>query len=94
MRRDTGDGLAMYIANKPHTVALGLIGTGLDPSAGLCQTSRRLLDELFANLDPVSNPYGPLAGFSDGTGGWWKGSSQAAQMLVFAIGGYANCADP
>ncbi len=93
-RRDTGDGLAMYAANKPHTVALGLIGTGIDPQAGLCSTSRRLLDELFAGLDPLANPYGPLDGFADGTGGWWKGSSQAAQMLVYAVAGYDRCADP
>ena len=93
-RRNTGDGLAMFGANKPHTVALGLIGTQLDPSAGLCQTSRRLFDELFANLDPATNPYGPLADFADGTGGWWKGSNQAAQMLVYAVGGYQGCADP
>jgi len=24
---------------------------------------------------------------------WWKGSSQAAQMLLFALGGYADCAE-
>jgi hypothetical protein len=60
----------------------------------LCDTSRRLLDELFSWLDPVGNPYGPLDGFADGTGGWWKSSNQAAQMLVFAVGGYAVCQDP
>jgi hypothetical protein len=89
---DTGDGLAMFRPTKPHTVALGLVGDAIQATPGLCATSRRLLDELFAGLDPMNNPFGPLADFADATGGWWKGSSQAAQMLVFAIEPYANCA--
>jgi hypothetical protein len=93
-RLDTGDGLAMFRPTKPQTVALGLIGDRIQTSPGLCETSRRLLDELFANLDPASNPFGPLADFADATGGWWKGSSQAAQMLAFAIEPYAHCAGP
>jgi hypothetical protein len=93
-RRDTGDGLAMFRPNKPHTVALGLIGNAIQRTPGLCETSRRLLDKLFVGLDPVTNPFGPLADFADQAGGWWKGSSQAAQMLVFAIHPYANCASP
>ena len=90
-RFDTGDGLAMFRPNKPHTVALGLMGDAVQTTPGLCETSRRLLDELFAGLDPVSNPFGPLADFADASGGWWKGSSQAAQSLVFAIAPYASC---
>jgi len=93
-RLDTGDGMAMFRPTKPQTVALGLIGDRIQTSPGLCETSRRLLDELFANLDPASNPFGPLADFADATGGWWKGSSQAAQMLAFAIEPYAHCAGP
>ena len=89
---DTGDGLAMFRPNKPHTVALGLVGDAVESTPGLCGTSRRLLDELFAGLDPVTNPFGPLADFADQAGGWWKGSSQAAQMLVFAIEPHASCA--
>ncbi|NKI33632.1 hypothetical protein HFP89_00445 [Wenzhouxiangella sp. XN79A] len=89
---DTGDGLAMFRPTKPHTVALGLIGDAIQATPGMCDTSRRLLDELFAGLDPITDPFGPLADFADATGGWWKGASQAAQMLVFAIEPYAGCA--
>ena len=70
--------------NRPQTLALLLMSHGLDASNGLCPIVKTALD------DEVL--YGALHEYADrADGGWWKGSSQMMQSLVFAVGGYDTC---
>ena len=57
----------------------------LDPSIGLCQISKDALDAL-ASADAFS-------GYLANSAGWFKGSAQMMQGMVFAVGGYEGCAD-
>ncbi len=74
-----------YFENRPHTVALLLMAHQLDPSIGLCQISRQALDAL-VTADAFS-------GYMSNNAGWWKGSAQMMQGMVFAIGGDDLCSD-
>ena len=67
-------------------MALLLVAQGLDPSLGLCQVSRDALDDLV-----VADALGGYVGEDQG---WWKGSAQMMQALVFALGGDEGCTDP
>ncbi|MEE8523920.1 MAG: hypothetical protein V3T72_08315 [Thermoanaerobaculia bacterium] len=71
--------------NRPHTVSLLLMAHALDPSIGLCQISKDALDALVA-ADALGSYVGENVG-------WWKGSAQMMQGLVFAVGGYEGCSD-
>ena len=80
-----GDGDLLW-PNKAHTVALMMMAHELDPSIGLCAVARAALD------DPAIT-----AGWGDylaNDAGWWKGSAQMVQSMVFGVGGYDVCADP
>lgn len=74
-----------FFENRPHTVALLLAAHGIDPTAGLCQISRDALDDLVTA--------GAFGGYVGQGQGWWKGSSQMMQAMIFALGGYEGCAD-
>ena len=58
------------------------IGIWLDPSVNQCTISKQLLDALFDGTEP----YGPLSDYLGQDSGWYKGSSQVVQQLVFAVG--------
>ena len=76
--------VSMFDHNRPQTLALLLMSHGLDASNGLCPIVKTALD------DEVL--YGALHEYADrADGGWWKGSSQMMQSLVFAVGGYDTC---
>ena len=80
-----GDGNLLW-HNKPHSVALMLMAHELDPSIGLCQVAKSALDEASITL-----------GWQDYEGndpGWWKGSAQMVQGMVFGVGLYDTCVDP
>ena len=74
-----------FFENRPHTVALLLAAQELDPTLGLCQISRDALADL-VTADA-------LGGYVGEDQGWWKGSSQMMQALIFALGGDEGCFD-
>lgn len=77
--------IGMFEHNKPQTLALLLMSHGLDASNGLCAVAKNALDQ--------EALYGALHDYADraGGGGWWKGSAQMMQSVVFAVGGYDTC---
>ena len=75
-----------YFENTPHTLALLLVAHQLDPSIGLCAIARAAMDEVTAAR--------ALDGYLSEGAGWFKGSSQVFQGLVFGVGAYEICADP
>jgi hypothetical protein len=79
------DGDPTFWENRPHTVSLLLMAHALDPSIGLCQIGKDALDALVA-ADALGSYVGENVG-------WWKGSAQMMQGLVFAVGGYETCSD-
>ena len=80
------DGFDLFDHNRPHTLALLLIAHELDPTIGLCDTARQALE------DPDSRAgWDPYLGNSPG---WWKGSAQMMQGMVFGIGVADECSDP
>ncbi len=76
----------LYFENRPHTLALLFMAEELQPDAALCTLARRALDETF----PGPDPFGFISDYA--RGGWWKGSAQVVQALMFAPGGYQRCA--
>ena len=74
-----------FLENKPHTLSLLLMAHELDPAIGLCQIARDALDQLVAA--------DAFAGNLANGAGWWKGSAQMLQAMVFAAGGYDVCSE-
>ncbi len=74
-----------FFENKPHTVALLLMAHELDPSIGLCLVAKDALDQLAAD--------DAFGGYLANDAGWFKGSAQMMQAMVFAAGGYDVCSD-
>jgi hypothetical protein len=77
---DTGDGLAMYGYNKPHTVSLMLIAHEINTNVNLKGVAKAAFD------DPAL-----MNGLQENmvnNAGWWKGADQMMQGLVFGVGLY------
>lgn len=80
---------SVYLPTRPQMLALMLIGHDLDPSvggAGLCDVYRAAYDA------PAIHQAAVWTWFHEGAG-YWKGSNQALQSLVFGVGLYDTCAD-
>ncbi|MEM1183274.1 MAG: hypothetical protein AAGM22_33330, partial [Acidobacteriota bacterium] len=75
-----------YLETYAQATALLLMAHQYDPNLGLCEIARAVLDDL-AGLRSLDGYVGVGAG-------WFKGSSQAFQGLVHAVGGYEACVDP
>lgn len=75
-----------FFENYPHTLALLLVAHQLDPSIGLCEIAKQAMDEVVAAR--------AIDGYLSNGAGWFKGSSQVMQGLVFGVGGYELCSDP
>jgi hypothetical protein len=83
-----GEGLlCMYDHNRPHTLAMLMIGHELDPSIGLCALSKAALEE------PSLFDGTAWRAEEAGGAGWTKPTSQMMQGLVFAVGAYDTCSD-
>jgi hypothetical protein len=80
------DGGNLLGHNRPHSVAMLLMGHAIDPSLDLCQVARSAFD------DPSLTDYW-YDMFVEGSG-WYKGVSQMMQLAVFGIGGTDVCSDP
>jgi hypothetical protein len=81
--QDSDGNFFMYNPTRPHTAALLLMAHELDPTTGLCAIVKATYD------DPVHT-----AGWSEFMGngsGWWKGSAQMMQNMVFGVGLYDIC---
>ncbi|MCP5116215.1 MAG: hypothetical protein GY953_35760, partial [bacterium] len=74
-----------FFENKPHTVSLLLMAHQLDPTIGLCQVAKDALDQLVTD--------DAFAGYLSNDAGWWKGTAQMMQGMVFGVGGYDVCSD-
>jgi|GEM_PF-1341579 len=92
---DSDGNLDMWAYNKPHTAALLYMGKELDTTdfyygANFCGIMQRLFDTVGFTGAPGSN------GLWDGVqhfnqAGWWKGTAQMLQSMVFAVGIYDTC---
>ncbi len=78
--------------NKAHTAALLLISDELDSSMGLCQRVRAAYDDNDLSGAPTdfNARWNDVGHFNQA--GWWKGSSQMLQGMVFGVGLYDSCA--
>lgn len=85
------DGMtAMGSHTRPHTAAWLLIADELEPSLGLCSIVRAALDDPAFTADTNSGAgWGGVGHFVQA--GWWKGTSQMMQSMVFAVGLYESC---
>lgn len=79
------EGGNFFFINRPQTISLLLMSDWLAPDPALCAQARRALQDMFPDPDGL----GPLA--EDANGGWWKGSSQIMQSMVFAVGLEQRC---
>jgi hypothetical protein len=80
---DSDGNINMYEFNKPHTLALLLMAHEIDPTVGLCSIARQAYD------DPTLRQF-----WNSNLGneaGWWKGSAQMMQSMVFGVGLYDVC---
>lgn len=80
------EGGNFFFVNRPQTLALLLMSDWLQPDPTLCRQARNALAALF----PDPEQLGPLGEYANG--GWWKGSSQVMQSLIFAVGLEQRCA--
>lgn len=85
------DGMAaMGSHTRPHTAALLFIAHELDPSLELCSVVRDAFDDPLFTAPPDSSAgWGGVGHFVQA--GWWKGTSQMMQSMVFALGVYDSC---
>jgi len=81
--QDSDGNFFMYNPTRPHTAALLLMAHELDPSIGLCDIVK------FAYDDPALTA--GWAEFMGNGSGWWKGSAQMMQNMVFGVGLYDVC---
>ena len=92
---DSDGNTDMWAYNKPHTAALLYLGNELDSNdiyygVGFCNIMQTLYDTVGFTGTPGSN------GLWDGVqhfnqAGWWKGSAQMMQSMIFAVGNYDTC---
>ena len=82
---DSDNNFFMYVETQPHTAALLLMADQLDPSIGLCEVVPQVYE------DP--DFFTAWNGWHTGVG-WWKGSAQMMQGMVFAVGGVEACPEP
>ncbi len=82
---------AMSAHTKPHTAAMLLLGHEVDPGVDLCGVARAALDTPgFGGLPTDANAgWNGVGHFNQA--GWWKGSSQMMQSMIFAVGIYDTC---
>ncbi len=88
---DSDSNLAMYAYNRPHTAALLLMATEVDPAIQLCQITKDAYD-----TPAFAGPPGGGGGLDSvhfNQAGWWKGTAQMMQTLIFGVGAYDTCAD-
>jgi hypothetical protein len=92
---DSDGNTDMWAYNKPHTAALLYMGNALDTTdfyygAEMCNIMQTLFDTTGFTGAPGSN------GLWDGVqhfnqAGWWKGTAQMLQSMIFAVGNYDTC---
>ena len=94
--QDSDGNLNMWTFNKPHTAALLYLGEALDQSGAIyggpafCQMMQNLYDTPGFTGTPGSNGlWSDVQHFNQA--GWWKGSAQMMQSMVFAVGAYDVC---
>ena len=80
---DSDGNTNLYEFNKPHTVALLLMAHDLDPTVNLCGVAKQAYDHPAMAQMWNSN----LANEA----GWWKGSAQMMQSMIFGVGLYDTC---
>lgn len=76
-----------YQSYRPDVAAMVLMSHELDPNLGMCDSVKAIYDDPDFLLPFWSNYIGNDAG-------WWKGSAQMMQGMVFGIGVYNTCSDP
>ncbi|MFK7956622.1 MAG: hypothetical protein AB8B96_11030 [Lysobacterales bacterium] len=82
---------AMSPHTRPHTAAMLLIGHEIDPSINLCAITRSVLDEqdFAGSPDNFAGGWNGVGHFNQA--GWWKGSAQMLQQMIFGVGIYDTC---
>ena len=82
---DSDGNASMYAPSRPQTLALLLMAHEIDPGVDLCDVARAAYDD-----GAIGDT---LWDWGFGSGGWWKGSGQMMQSLIFGVGLYDTCAD-
>ena len=92
---DSDGNTDMWAYNKPHTAALLYLGNALDTNdfyygADLCTIMKTLYDTVgFTGLPGSNGLWDGVQHFNQA--GWWKGTAQMMQSMVFAVGNYDTC---
>jgi len=88
---DSDGNTTMWNFNKPHTAAITFMGAQLNGNA--CNLFVNLYDANgFVGVPGTGSYWDDVGHFN--FAGWWKGTAQMMQSMVFAVGLYDQCQTP